>query len=264
MGKFANVFAGINNAKPMGDFLEKLGLGKHKLALTRYMPKTSSQDDSSTILEADFLVLESTVPNLAGSYRGYAWWLDAAGHGKSYERDRAKKFIESVIACFTQPSDQQALAQLCQQITPGCAGIDVQTFGDLMAYDQQPLVGVTVMCEISERYNKKKGRNYSHAEWTPLPTTLEQVMLFGQKLKQLQAAAAAQVAANHPNAPGGGAQIPHAAQPQVQPQVQPAPVQQPIAMPGVGGLQFPGVQTAPAAAPNPGMAALMATLKTGG
>lgn len=270
MGKFAGVFSGISNAKPMGGFLDRLGLGKHKIALTRFAVKTS-ESDGQTILEADFQILESSVPGLAGSYRGYPWFLDAAKHGKDYERDRAKKFIEAVIGCFTDANDKAALANLCQQITPGSAGIDVQTFGDLMAYDEQPLSGVVLIADITERHNKKKDKTYSNAEWISVPQTLQQVLERGAQIKAMKAQVAAQVAASHPNAPGGAPQVPHASQPQLQTQPVTAGIpSQPNILPGQG-FQFPGagpvnpfpVQPTTAPAPGPGLnfAALQAQLR---
>lgn len=254
MGKFASTFKGILNAKPMGGFLDRLDLGKHHIALTRFMPKESDQEQG-TILEADFYIMSSTTPNLAGSYRGYPWFLDAAQHGKSYERDRAKKFIETVINCFQDPNDRATLAQFCQQITPGSAGIDAQTFGDLMSYDQQPLTGVQLIAEVTETFNKKKNKTYKNITWTAVPQTLAQVAELGAKLNAMKnAAEAAELA--HPNAPGQQvAAIPHPAAPAQ------APAQ--VAMPAIA---FPGVTAAPAApAPPvfPGLGALAQTLKGG-
>ncbi len=98
MGDYDAVFESVGNAKSLGGFTPRLGIGQHQLLLKKYAVKESSKGKGK-ILEADFVILGSSV-HQAGEVRGWAWFIGSQGWAGAYEEARAKAFIEVVGLCI--------------------------------------------------------------------------------------------------------------------------------------------------------------------
>ena len=156
-----SVFSGVENAKSIGGFTGRLGIGEHTLTLTRFAVK-ESQKDKTKILEADFRVVDSTSHNPRES-RGWAWFIQAKGFAGSYEEARAKAFLEAVAKCIGD--------------TSGIAAI-----GSALAGPAQPGRGLKIRCVVSPQTNRDgspklspKGDVYTNIEWLPVIQTLDDI-----------------------------------------------------------------------------------------
>ncbi len=119
-----SVFRGTENAKAIGGFTSRLGVGSHTLLLKRFVVK-ESQQNKGKIVEADFQVLESsTIP--AGETKGWAWFIGAPGWAGTYEEARLKALHRRhepglyawCRSCWPGPAWHRADAQVC------CLGAD--------------------------------------------------------------------------------------------------------------------------------------------
>lgn len=174
MGEYDNIFGSIARSKPINNFASRLGLGKHRLALKAFRVK-QSQKGQGPILEADFVILEST-SHQPGETRGWAWFIGAQGWAGTYEEARAKEFIATVGACIGDTRDVQAI-------------------GSDLADKSQPGKGITLDAEISPQTNRDgspktnaKGETYTNATWTAVQQDGAQVASTRATLDQLDAA----------------------------------------------------------------------------
>src|SRR6187401_1829739 len=102
----SSVFSGVENAKEIGGFTSRMGIGSHTLLLKRFQVK-ESQKGKGKIVEADFLVLESNTGN-AGETKGWAWFIGAPGWAGTYEESRLKAFAGVVGASIGDTSPVSA------------------------------------------------------------------------------------------------------------------------------------------------------------
>lgn len=159
-GDYSNIFRTIGSAKSMGTgYAQRLGLGKHKLALKSYKVKDSSKGGGQ-FLEAEFLVLESTTHE-QGETRGWVWFINAAGPwGAAYEQDRAKKFLEAVGACVGDDSPVEVIGA-------NLAGANQAGRGLIIEVDIVPQGG-----KNAGKVNQR-GEPYTNSFWKPVKQSLE-------------------------------------------------------------------------------------------
>lgn len=192
-----DLFNEIANAKPIGKFAERLGIGKHRVVLKRFAIK-KSESEYGRILEADFLVLESTTHEPM-STKGWAWFVESKGWAGKYEQDRVKDFI---TACGSCVGDDRGVAE----IGAGMKG-DKQTGRGLMLD-----VEVTPQTKKGEvKKNPADGSIYVNVEWKAVLQSLEQVAQYRKELDILDGPAQATAAAEPAPAPAAAAPAPAAA-----------------------------------------------------
>jgi hypothetical protein len=156
-----SVFSGVENAKELGGFTSRMGIGSHTLLLKRFQVK-ESQKGKGKIVEADFLVLESsTTP--AGETKGWAWFIGAPGWAGTYEESRLKAFAGVVGASIGDTSPVSAIL-------------------GAMAGPSQVGAGMMFKCVVSAQTNRDgspkqspKGETYTQIEWAAVPQTLEDI-----------------------------------------------------------------------------------------
>lgn len=174
--EFDSVFGGVENAKAIGGFASRLGIGMHRLALKRYQVKKSSKG-MGNILEADFVVLDSkgANPHEVGETRGWAWFINASGWAGAYEEARAKDFIQTVAACIDDTRPVRAIG------------------GDL-AGPAQAGRGLVIEVEISPQTGKDgapkknaKGETYTNATWKPVKQSLADIGAGRRTLDEMDA-----------------------------------------------------------------------------
>ncbi len=156
-----NVFAGLDNAKQLGGFTSRLGVGTHTVLLKRLNVKDSAKGKGK-IVEADFYVVESN-SHAPSETRGWAWFIGMPGFAGDYEASRLKFFFETVGQCIgdTRPASQ---------IGPDLAG------------PGQAGRGLMLRAIISHQTNKdgspkagKDGIAYTQITWEPVKQGLEDI-----------------------------------------------------------------------------------------
>ena len=95
---YENVFAQIQNAKPVQQWAPEPAAGRHRVILKKYAVKTS-QKNGSQFPEVEYVLLESSSEK-AGETRSTAWFIGAQGWPGTYAQGRAQGFIETVAKCF--------------------------------------------------------------------------------------------------------------------------------------------------------------------
>ena len=181
-----DLFNEIANAKPIGKFADRLAIGKHRLVLKRFAIK-KSESEYGRILEADFLVLDSTTEEKM-STKGWAWFVESKGWAGKYEQDRVKDFIAACGACV---GDTRGVAEI----------------GAGMKSDRQTGRGLVLDCEVSPQMKKgevKKapdGSTYVNIEWKAVQQSIEQVAQYRRELDQLDGPATLQIAPAQEAAP---------------------------------------------------------------
>jgi hypothetical protein len=176
---YSNVFAGIAKAKAMGGggYAERLGIGKHRVALKSFKVKESSKGAGQPFLEAEFVVLEST-SHRAGEVRGWVWFINAKGDwAPAYEQDRAKKFLEAVGACVGDDSP-------------------VEVIGGNLAGPNQAGKGLILEVSVSPQTGKNAGKTNSRGEpytniyWYPVEQSLEDLARQREEIDSMEGASA--------------------------------------------------------------------------
>lgn len=156
-----NAFMGAENAKALGGFTSRLGIGSHTLLLKRFNVKESAKGKGK-IVEADFHVLESTSggPN---ETKGWAWFIGAPGWAGSYEESRLKTFLETVGKCIGDSSP-------------------ISHIGASLAGPAQAGRGLMIKCVVSAQTNRDgsakmnaKGEIYTQIDWMPVTQGLEDI-----------------------------------------------------------------------------------------
>ncbi len=168
-----NLFGTIARAKPISGFAPRLGIGNHLLALKRFQPK-NSQQGMGKILEADFMVVESSVYE-PGELRGWAWFIDSAGWAGAYEQARAREFLETVAKCI---DDDRPTEQI----------------GSDLAGEGQAGKGLQIRVSIVAQTNKdgsaklgKQGETYTRATWSPVQQGLDDIKAMRDDSEKLDA-----------------------------------------------------------------------------
>ncbi len=199
---YDQIFQGIANAKPISNFTQRLGAGRHTVALLRYSPKPSQRQGQGPIVEADFMVLESTNPAEVGQKRGWAWFISSQGYAGAYEQARAKDFIEAVKSSI---DDTRPVADVG---------------GDLSAANQ-PGRGLVLTVDVVMQFNNdgspkmnKKGQQMSNATWGARKQTFDDIKAVRAKLDEMEASAPAPAPAPQPQASAFGQVAAPAPQPQ--------------------------------------------------
>lgn len=177
MSDYSNIFQKIGSAKPMGTgYAQRLGLGRHKLALKSYKVKQSSKGGGE-FLEAEFLVIDSTT-HQPGETRGWVWFINASGPwGAAYEQDRAKKFLEAVGQCVGDDSP-------------------VEVIGANLAGPNQAGRGIVIEVEIAPQGGKnagkvnQRGEPYTNSFWKPVKQSLEDLAASRAELDGMDSAPA--------------------------------------------------------------------------
>lgn len=156
-----SVFGNIENAKALGGFTSRLGIGSHTLLMKRFNVKESAKGKGK-IVESDYLVLETTggQPN---ETKGWAWFIGAPGWAGSYEESRLKSFLEVVAKSIGDTSP-------------------VAKIGAGLAGPAQLGRGMMFKCIVSAQTNRDgspkqspKGETYTEIEWVPVPQSLEDI-----------------------------------------------------------------------------------------
>ncbi len=156
-----NAFMGAENAKALGGFTSRLGIGSHTLLLKRFNVKESAKGKGK-IVEADFHVLETNngQPN---ETKGWAWFIGAPGWAGTYEESRLKTFLETVAKCI---GDTSPISHVGASLAgPGQAGR-----------------GLAIKCVVSAQTNRDgspkmnpKGEIYTQIDWVPVTQGLEEI-----------------------------------------------------------------------------------------
>lgn len=163
MADYTSLFKKAANAKALGGFASRLPIGSHTVLMKRFNVKDSAQN-KGRIVEADFLVIESTDDSVMKTpTKGWAWFPDSAGWAGQYEESRLKSFIETVGACIGDDSGVEAL-------------------GGALAHENQLGRGMMLKCVISPQTDRAgvskknaKGETYVNIEWQPVTQTLEDI-----------------------------------------------------------------------------------------
>ncbi len=183
---YSNIFTGIAKAKSMGGggYAERLGIGRHRVALKSYKVKESTKG-AGNFLEAEFVVLESNTHE-AGESRGWVWFINAAGPwAPAYEQDRAKKFLEAVGACVGDDSP-------------------VEVIGGNLAGPAQAGKGLILEVTVSPQTGKNAGKTnargepYTNIYWKPVAQTLEQLAEQRAEIEAMEGVSAQQEPAPAP------------------------------------------------------------------
>lgn len=174
---YSNVFGSIARAKSMGGggYAERLGIGKHRVALKSYKVKESTKGNGQ-FLEAEFVILSSNT-HKAGETRGWVWFINASGQwAAAYEQDRAKKFLEAVGACVGDDSD-------------------VSIIGGNLAGPNQAGKGLMLDVTIAPQAGKNagktnaKGEPYTNIYWTPIEQSLDDLARQREELESMELSA---------------------------------------------------------------------------
>lgn len=216
MGKFKATFGKVMRSKNTSQFADRLPDGIHIVLLTKFQPKNSDKE-LGVIVESEFIVESTNLPSstdpkeppLVGGKRGWPWFIEQKGWGGTYEADRNKKFIATCGECLSSEEDLNAIFEIVKTIDPEAEELNVESLGDMMSDDSQPLRGIRLKVEVTPkmkdgvRVKDSKGKPLSDAEWSAIPTTLDEIFAQREKLD-------AALPAAHPNAPGEGT-APHPA-----------------------------------------------------
>lgn len=231
MSEFDKLFDDIMHAKPVGNYLPRLPVGRHLLAIKRYNGKNTDRG-MGVILEADFVVLQSNTLK-PGDLRGNPWFPQAPGEQGNYESARVVEFLAAVGGGVGDPRSTKMI---------GASLVDGTYVG------VQILAEVTAALEkdgVTQKRSKKKNEPMFNISWGSVPNqTQETVSAVRTHIQTIQApepvAASAPVAA--PQGFGGGFGQAPAVAPTAPPfgtgfgQPAPAPAQQPGATPGIAGI----------------------------
>ena len=221
MANLDEIFGSIATAKPPGGFANKIGAGRHKVAITKCIVKDSSKGDGPFI-EAEFEILESTTHQV-GEIRGWAWFVTKPSFNGEGERGRNRLFVEAVQASLGDTSDLKVInAALCGPAQNGRGLVLYVEVTQAMNADNTPKLA------------KTSGSPIFNASWKPCQQTLADVAAMRAKLDSRAAATATP------------------AQPQAQqPYGQPAPQGQPFGAPPAQSPFGAQVQTPFGAQPQP-------------
>lgn len=161
MGEFDAIFEGIENAKPIASWTRNLGIGEHTVVLNGYRVKRSEKEFGN-IVEADFVVLESSVHE-ENEERGWAWFIDAPGWTGKYNQARAKDFLKEAGKCV---GDERSTKEI---------GADFVS-------KAQKGRGLTLKCRVTpvlddagKQRLRKNGEPITNAEWTAVPQSLTDI-----------------------------------------------------------------------------------------
>lgn len=161
MGEFDAIFEGIENAKPISTWAKNLGIGTHTVVLTGYRVK-KSEKEFGNIVEADFVVLESTT-HTENEERGWAWFIDAPGWTGKYNQARAKDFLKEAGKCI---GDERSTKEI---------GADFVSKKQAGRGLQMKVVITGVLGDDGQPRLRKNGDQITNAEWTAIPQTLADV-----------------------------------------------------------------------------------------
>lgn len=161
MGEFDAIFEGIENAKPIASWARNLGIGEHTVVLNNYRVK-KSEKEFGNIVEADFIVMESTV-HAEGEERGWAWFIDAPGWTGKYNQARAKDFLKEAGKCI---GDERTSKEI---------GADFVAKKQAGRGTVLKCVVVGVLGDDGKPRLRKNGEQITNSEWTAIPQTLADV-----------------------------------------------------------------------------------------
>lgn len=176
MGEYDAIFEGIENAKPISTWTKNLAVGTHTVALAKYRIKKSDKE-MGNIVEADFVVLESTAHE-QGEKRGWAWFIDAPGWTGKYNTSRAKDFLKEMGKCI---GDSRPTKDI---------GADFVSKKQNGRGTQIKVVVTPVFNDDGSPKLRKNGEPVTNAEWTAIPQSLEDVAEMRSQLDELDGDAA--------------------------------------------------------------------------
>ena len=197
MGDFDALFDQIMHAKPVGNFLPRLPVGRHHLAIKRYNGKQSEMGQG-VILEADFVVMQSSTLK-QGELRGWAWFPHSPGLAGQYESARVMEYLSAVGAGV---GDQSPAKVVGGRLVDGTY-VGVQIIADVTPSLEKD--GVT------PKLSKKTRQPMFNISWTAVPgQTQETVAQTRQFMQTIQPPAEPVAAAAPANSTGqwGAAQSP--------------------------------------------------------
>ncbi len=167
-----------------GGFLPQLGVGTHEVLLSQYQMRELV--DKSKVIQADFVVVESTV-HAEGEARGWPWFPQAAKWSGVYNRDANKKFIKTCGECIGDKRDSKAIG------------------GDFFSKAQKGRglrLKVTVTPKINaktgEQMTTKKGQLMTDANWRVFPQSLADMAEARAQLDEMQGITVAEADAVEP------------------------------------------------------------------
>jgi hypothetical protein len=157
MSDLVGIFKGAENAKELQGFAPNLPNGEHTLLLKRFNVKDSNKGMGKRV-EADFLVVESSAPDLVGTTRGWPWFIGAPGWQGQYAESRLKEFLTAVATGIGDTSP-------------------ISTIGAGLAGDAQLGRGMMIKCSIVDgKPRKAPGTGfYQEVSWIPVTQTLDDI-----------------------------------------------------------------------------------------
>ncbi len=148
----------VNEAGPVGGSIPNLGIGTHTVLLSRYDFKESKKD-KQLYVDADFVVLESDVHDEEET-RGWAWFPQAKGWGKTYQSAYLKEFQKAMGQCIGDERETKEIGRdLCSKAQKG-RGTRIKV----------------VISPQTDRSGNPKGKDgvvYTNAKWIPIEQTLD-------------------------------------------------------------------------------------------
>ena len=170
MGEFDAIFEGIENAKPIASWTRNLGIGEHTVVLNGYRVK-KSEKEFGNIVEADFVVLESTVHE-ENEERGWAWFIDAPGWTGKYNQARAKDFLKEAGKCIgDERTTKEIGADFVSKAQKGR--------GTVLKCRVTP-----VLDDAGNQRLRKNGEPITNAEWTAVSQTLEDIAALRAQIEE--------------------------------------------------------------------------------
>jgi hypothetical protein len=239
MGKYGHILKGIKDSKPMGGFIDKFPEGTYLLALKRYEPVQSAKSKNDWRIESEWLVIESSLPEFLGKTRGWPWFINSrtSEHSAEYEQDRANQFLSEAMKTFTSDGDVAALVAFAQQVSGPGAPFDQDSFAELLSDASQPLRGMKIRLDVTERAAKDNpAKKYQNAKWTAVSQTLTEVAAYGSQMAMFEAKNA------HPNAPNAAASAPRASGVAAPVPLTLGTASAPLALSGAPTLTIPGAR----------------------
>jgi hypothetical protein len=147
----------VNDAQPVGGNIANLAIGTHTVLLSRYNFKESKKD-KTLYVDADFVVLESTAHD-EEEVRGWAWFPQAKGWGKTYQSAYLKDFQRAMGDCIGDTRETKEIGRdLCSKQQKG-RGTKIK-------------VVVTAQTDRSGNAKSKDGITYTNAKWIPIEQSL--------------------------------------------------------------------------------------------
>jgi hypothetical protein len=185
-----NAFLGAENAKALNSFAPNLINGEHTVLIKRFNVKESAKGKGK-IVEADFVVLESTTDTGLPVTRGWPWFIGAPGWQGTYAESRLKEFLTAVGQCIGDTSP-------------------ISVIGANLAGAAQLGRGIMLKVSVFDGKPKKAPATgfYQEIRWTPVTQTLEDIqkaraMLDGGEPAATQAPAPAPAPVQPAAAPAG-------------------------------------------------------------